>query len=245
MKVKALDEGNCGTARPRGKEAGVKAASPRTETGCEAGGADEWAPHHEVRVSAPQVKPGGCAAKVTPLTTGSAARGARCASWTSGCAGACGSVTGSNGSRPAADAAAAGGRSARRAFGLTQPQGLLADEYEQYRAGRAHERVVGSTGDAGPARRSGSLITTPRRDGGAGSSGDGRAGVNPTEPPGTAASGRSPVRRLNPYAGWCGGRGLITHGYPIRRRCVHKTKLLSPQSRPAALTSRAKSMMNV
>ena len=42
MKVKALDESNCGAARHGGKEAGVKAASPRTETTCEAGSATEW-----------------------------------------------------------------------------------------------------------------------------------------------------------------------------------------------------------
>jgi hypothetical protein len=42
-KVKASDKSNCGAARRRGKEAGVKAASSRTETGYEADGADEWA----------------------------------------------------------------------------------------------------------------------------------------------------------------------------------------------------------
>ena len=39
VKTKALDKGNCGIARSRGKEAGVKATSPRTETGYEADGA--------------------------------------------------------------------------------------------------------------------------------------------------------------------------------------------------------------
>jgi hypothetical protein len=67
MKVKALDEGNCGAARSRGKEAGVKAASPRTETGCEAGGADEFARQNEVPVSAPQVKSGVVLRKSRPL----------------------------------------------------------------------------------------------------------------------------------------------------------------------------------
>ena len=57
VKVKALDEGNCGAARSRGKEAVVKPTRPRTETGYEAGDADELAPHSEVRVSASQVKP--------------------------------------------------------------------------------------------------------------------------------------------------------------------------------------------
>ena len=67
MKVKALDEGNCGAARSRGKEAGVKAASPRTETGCEAGGADEFARQNEVPVSATQVKSGVVPRKSRPL----------------------------------------------------------------------------------------------------------------------------------------------------------------------------------
>jgi hypothetical protein len=67
MRTKALDEGNCAAARPGGKEAGVKATSPRTETGCEAGDADELAPHSEVRVSASQVKPGVVSRKSHPL----------------------------------------------------------------------------------------------------------------------------------------------------------------------------------
>lgn len=67
VKAKALDKGNCGAARHGGKEAGVKVASPRTETGCEAGGADEFARQNEVRVSAPQVKPGVVPRKSRPL----------------------------------------------------------------------------------------------------------------------------------------------------------------------------------
>ena len=67
VKTKALDEGNCGAARSRGKEAGVKAASPRTETGCEAGGADELARQSEVPVSATQVKSGVVPRKSRPL----------------------------------------------------------------------------------------------------------------------------------------------------------------------------------
>ena len=67
MRTKALDESNRAAARPGGKEAGVKAASPRTETGCEAGDADELAPHSEVRVSASQVKPGVVSRKSHPL----------------------------------------------------------------------------------------------------------------------------------------------------------------------------------
>ena len=67
VKTKALDKGNCGIARSRGKEAGVKATSPRTETGYEAGDADELAPQSEVPVSASQVKPGVVLGKFTSL----------------------------------------------------------------------------------------------------------------------------------------------------------------------------------
>ena len=67
MKTKALDKGNCGIARSRGKEAGVKTTSPRTETGYEAGEADEFARQSEVPVSASQVKPGVVSGKFTPL----------------------------------------------------------------------------------------------------------------------------------------------------------------------------------
>ena len=67
MKTKALDEGNCGAVRHGGKEAGVKAASPRTETDCEAGGADEFARQNEVPVSATQVKSGVVPRKSPPL----------------------------------------------------------------------------------------------------------------------------------------------------------------------------------
>ena len=67
VKTEALDKSNCDAARRRGKEAGVKAASPRTETGYQAGDADESAPHDEVPVSATQVKPGVVPRKSRPL----------------------------------------------------------------------------------------------------------------------------------------------------------------------------------
>jgi hypothetical protein len=66
-KVKALDKGNCAVARPGGKEAGVKTMSPRTETGYEAGDADELVPHNEVQGSASQVKSGVVLRKFTSL----------------------------------------------------------------------------------------------------------------------------------------------------------------------------------
>jgi RNA-directed DNA polymerase len=66
-KPKALDKGNCGVARPRGKEAGVKPTSSRTETGYKAGDADEFAPQNEVPVSTSQVKPGVVSGKSRPL----------------------------------------------------------------------------------------------------------------------------------------------------------------------------------
>ena len=67
VKTKALDKSNCAAARLGGKEAGVKATSPRTETGYEAGDADEFAPQNEVPVSASQVKPGVVWRKSHPL----------------------------------------------------------------------------------------------------------------------------------------------------------------------------------
>ena len=67
VKTKALDKGNCGVARLRGKEAGVKPTSLRTETGYEAGGADELARQSEVLVSASQVKPEVVLGKFTSL----------------------------------------------------------------------------------------------------------------------------------------------------------------------------------
>jgi len=66
-KVKALDKSNCAAVRLGGKEAGVKTTSPRTETGYEAGDADELVPHNEVRVSASQVKLGVVLRKFTSL----------------------------------------------------------------------------------------------------------------------------------------------------------------------------------
>ena len=68
VKTKALDKSNCSTARLGGKEAGVKATSSRTETGYEAGDADELVPHNEVHeVSALQVKSGVVPRKFTPF----------------------------------------------------------------------------------------------------------------------------------------------------------------------------------
>lgn len=67
METKALDKGNRGAARHGGKEAGVKAASPRTETDYEADGADELARQSEVPVSEPKVKSGVVPRKSRPL----------------------------------------------------------------------------------------------------------------------------------------------------------------------------------
>ena len=53
--AQALDQGNCGIARSRGKEAEVKPVSRRTEMPYKADGADELAKHSEVRCSAPEV----------------------------------------------------------------------------------------------------------------------------------------------------------------------------------------------
>ena len=66
-RVKALGQGNCDVARRRGKEAYVKAASPRTETCSEADGRDELAQHSEILDSLPEVKHGVVQSKFTLL----------------------------------------------------------------------------------------------------------------------------------------------------------------------------------
>jgi hypothetical protein len=66
-KNKALDEGNCDAARRRGKEAGVKTASPRTEMCSEADDTDKLAPHNGVQDSVSQVKHGVVPGRFTPL----------------------------------------------------------------------------------------------------------------------------------------------------------------------------------
>ena len=76
-KTKALDEGNCAAARPGRKEAGVKTASPRAETCCEAGGMDELAPHKRSPGFIAAGKARGCARKAHSLTRGDLS-GTRC-----------------------------------------------------------------------------------------------------------------------------------------------------------------------
>ncbi len=119
------------------------------------------------------------------------------------------------GTFPAAaeNAAAAGGRSGDGARGIAQSERLLADEHEQHRASRAHERVVGQTRGAGPAGALGRLSLPAAAEGGAESSGAGRGGVNTAEPP-----------DADPHVRWCGGRGLITPGYPISRRKINQRR---------------------
>ena len=94
-KVKALDKSNCAAVRLGGKEAGVKAASLRTETGYEAGDADELVPHNEVPVSASQVKPGVVLRKFTSLP------GETCAASRPSRGRSHGTVTGNGGGEPA------------------------------------------------------------------------------------------------------------------------------------------------
>jgi phosphopantetheinyl transferase (holo-ACP synthase) len=69
-KVKALDEGNCAAARLGGKEAGVKAMSPRTETSYEAGDADELGSTQQSPGVSITGKAWGCVAKVPVITRG-------------------------------------------------------------------------------------------------------------------------------------------------------------------------------
>ena len=218
MKIKALDKSNCGVARHGGEEAGVKATSPRTETGCEAGDADEFAPQNEVPVSASQVKPGVVWRKSHPLP------GEACAASRPSRGRSNGTITGNRGGEPAG--VSRGRSSAGYEPGVSVPQVGCAE-----RPGRSHERVKDRTdqdcgdrhdlpalervrpcaaekdrGHRGDLRRSPLLLPENRRrrlrklrrtlknD-----------AVTRSEPPGT-----------DPYAGWCGGRELTTPGYPIR-----------------------------
>jgi len=131
-KVKALDKGNCGVARPRGKEAGVKAMSPRTETGYEAGDADELVPHNEVPVSASQVKPGVVLRKFTSLPGEACPPGGR--------ARECGAVT----VRGNASGQRTGVSRGRSSAGYEPGVGSLQVECAE-RPGRSHERVKDRT----------------------------------------------------------------------------------------------------
>jgi hypothetical protein len=213
VKTKALDKSNCGAARRRGKEAGVKAASSRTETGYEADGADEWAPHHEVLVSAPEVKPGVVPRKSRPLP------GETCPTRGRTRKRANGTMTGNShgertgvsrgrssaGNEPGvsdhlqlgAPKAPEGLTHARRTklvrtaeTAATSPLELALAPALQRGRSQAAEK------DCGQGERRSPVITR-RRPSVAG-------GVIRSEPPGT-----------DPYAGWCGGRRLITSGYPI------------------------------
>ena len=98
----------------------------------------------------------------------------------------------------AAHAAATRGRARGSPSGLAQSERMLAHEHEQHRASGAHQRVADTTRRALPARPV-DRLSLPDADDHVG--GD----VIRLEPPGT-----------DPYAGWCGGRELITPGYPIR-----------------------------
>lgn len=90
------------------------------------------------------------------------------------------------------------------ASGVAQPERVLADEHKQSRASRAHERMVGQTRGAELAGALGRLSLPAAAEAGAESSGDNRGEVNTPEPP-----------DADPHVRWCGGRGLITPGYPI------------------------------
>ena len=65
-----LDEGNCGRATDRGKEAGVKLVSLRTETSYKAGHLGKLAQHSNALDSGCAGKRRGCIRKVNALTRG-------------------------------------------------------------------------------------------------------------------------------------------------------------------------------
>ena|GEM_PF-5156171 len=94
VETKALDKGNCSTARESGMEAGIKrrayepagaeALAGGRGTGCEAGDADEFARQSEVlKVSASQVMLGVVSGKFTSLPEGGAKAGG--GEWAASC----------------------------------------------------------------------------------------------------------------------------------------------------------------
>ena len=218
VKTKALDKSNCAAARLGGKEAGVKAASPRTETGYEAGDADELVPHNEVHeVSVSQVKPGVVLRKSHPLpgetcpVRGSVRK--RGADTDRGNMG--GKRTGvsrgrsSAGYEPGVSSSPAGwaerpGRSHARVKDRTDQdcgdrhglpafelvRSCAAEKDRSHRGDLRRSPLVARKQTTSPAEAS----TNPEND-----------AVTRSEPPCT-----------DPYARWCGGRELITPGYPIR-----------------------------
>ena len=139
MRTKALDEGNCAAARPGGKEAGVKTTSPRTETGCEAGDADELAPHSEVRVSASQVKPGVVSRKSHPLPGETCPAGAA--------AGAQSAVAGNSGGQRTGVSRGRSSTGNELGVGVHLPRGALKGP-----EGLTHARRTKLVGTAGPRR---------------------------------------------------------------------------------------------
>jgi hypothetical protein len=65
--AEALDRGNCGIARSRGKEAAVKPVSRRTEMPFKADGAGKLAQHSDARRSPPEVNGAVAQAEFTSL----------------------------------------------------------------------------------------------------------------------------------------------------------------------------------
>ena len=195
--------------------------SPRTETGYEAGDADELVPHNEVLVSASQVKPGVVLRKFTSLP------GETCAASRPSRGRSHGTVTGNGGGEPAG--VSRGRSSAGYELGVSSSQVGWAE-----RPGRSHERVKDRTDqDCGdrhdlPASE---LVRPCAAEKDRGHRGDLRRSplvarkqtTSPAEAstnPENDAVTRSEPPSTDPYARWCGGRELITPGYPIRRFAV-------------------------
>jgi hypothetical protein len=214
-KVKALDKGNCGVARPRGKEAGVKPMSLRTETGYEAGDADELVPHNEVPVSALQVKPGVVLGKFTSLP------GEACP--VSGAARKRGTDT-ARGNMSGQRTGVSRGRSSA---GYELGVGAFPVECAE-RPRRSHERVKDRTDrDCGDrhdlSAHAGAVVSGGERPQSSRGSIEiasccpnrGRRVRKHRRSLKNEAVTRSEPPSTDPYARWCGGRELITPGYPI------------------------------
>ena len=191
--------------------------SPRTETGYEAGDADELVPHNEVPVSASKVKPGVVLRKSHPLP------GETCAASRPSHGRSHGTITGNGGGEPAG--VSRGRSSAGYELGVSSSPAGWAE-----RPGWSHVRVKDRT-DQDRGDRHGlpafELVRSCAAEKDRGLRGDLRRSplvarkqtTSPAEAstnPENDAATRSEPPGTDPYAGWCGGRRLITSGYPIR-----------------------------
>ena len=220
VKTKALDQGNCSTVRLGGKEAGVKTTSPRTGTGYEAGDADEFARQNEVHeVSASQVKPGVVSGKFTSLPgeTCPPGGGARERDRSTVRGNPHGERAGVSRGRSSAGYEPGVGvhlkwGAPNEPDGLTQARRTELIETAET-ATTCQLRLVRSCAAETDRSQRGDLRRSPLVA---------RKQTKPTTKvsanPENEGATRSEPPDTDPYVRWCGGRRLITSGYPIGLR---------------------------